>query len=148
MEIFEFKKEIDEMSEGQLRATAREFREKHNEQVEEANETEDELTEYKEMYEDAKEAANEAEQYFAEKAAEVKDMDAELLADRFDVGELREMVEDAEEAGEFDETPDENDGGTKFEDRPPKAPVKEETVTYNEERALKTLSDAALIPEN
>lgn len=143
MEVFEFKKDIDEMSEGQLRATAREFQTKHNEQVAEAKDTEQNLTEYKEELEAAQEAADEARTYFAEKASEVKDMDAEVLSDRFSVGELREMVEDSEEDSDVG-----GDGAGKFNDKPPKAPVNEETTTYNEERAAEVLSKAALIPED
>ena len=148
MEAFEFKKDIDEMSEGQLRATAREFQTKHNEQVSEANDMSDELTEYKEKYEEAQETADEAVEYFAGRAAEVKDMDEDVLADRFSAGELREMVEDAEEAGEFsDDADDADDEETTFSEKEQKAPVNEDTTTYNEERAKETLGSAALIPE-
>lgn len=151
MDTFEFKKEIDEMSEGQLRATAREFRAKHNDQVEEANKMEDDISEYQERAEQAEDQLGEAESYFAEKAAEVKDMDADILADRFDLGELRDMVEDAEEAGEFDaDEPEGSDEGqeTQFNEKPPKAPVSEDTQTFNDKRAERMLERAALIPED
>jgi len=116
MDIFEFNKEIDDMTEGELRATAREFREKHNSQVSEANEIEAELAEYKEALDAAEETAQEARTYFAEKASEVKDMDAEVLADRFSVGELRGMVEEAEAATVGDDVEDE----PSFSEKPPK----------------------------
>ncbi len=154
MDIFEFKKSIDDMSEGELRATARDFREKHNEQVTEANETEAKLTEYKEQLEAAQEDAEAYLQFFAGKASEVKDMEADVLADRFSAAELREMVEDADEFSE-PETPEpeteaeveDEPEGTKFSERPPKAPVAEETVDFNEKRASGVLADLALIPE-
>ena len=138
------------MSEGELRATARDFREKHNEQVADANSIEDDMTEYKEKYEAAQEDADEAQAYFAEKAAEVKDMDEDLLSDRFSVSELRTMVEDAEEAGEFaEESPeDDPDDDTKFSEKPGKAPVNEESTDFNEDRARSVLADSALVTED
>lgn len=148
MEPFEFGKEIDDMETSELRATLKDVSEKHNEQVDAFTDADYEAQ--VESLEDERDAAAEeasfARAFLSELVSEQKDMDAEVLADRFNVSELTDMATleapEAEEDG-TDADPDDN----KFSEKPEKSdnlPGEAETAEYRE-RARGKLAEMGIV---
>lgn len=125
MEPFEFNKNVDDMETSELRATLKDVSEKHNEQVS-AFADADYEAQVESLTTERDEAADEAQfarTFLSELVSEQKDMDAEVLADRFQVEELTDMATlRADEEPEDD--PDESsfsDKGGKADDLPGEA---------------------------
>ncbi|ELY49888.1 hypothetical protein [Natronorubrum bangense] len=138
MKKIELETPIDEMSEADLRETFSQVMDAHEENItaySELEETAGKATEYAEHIEDLESDLEAARAYFSEKASTVTNIDQELLAQRFSMGELVEMTGRADEAAEarFSEeqeaTEQEADEGavdepeTVFADKPQKSPA-------------------------
>ena len=171
MQKFEFKKSVDEMTEGELRATLREFTERQNEQIEAAEALEAEAAEYKADAEEAREELQSAQSFFGSIAADLKDMDEEVMADRFSLDELVEIVDasgqfsldveadEADDEGDDEEAEgedfSESDGdegseaeqSTKFAEREQKSREAPDT-SYTQDRARETLESLGLVINN
>ncbi len=110
MKKIELETPIDEMSEADLRETFSQVMEAHEENIAAYNELEEEskeAAEYAETIEELEGDLDNARAYFSEKASTVTNIDQELLAERFSMGELVEMAGRADEAAaEFSETCD------------------------------------------
>lgn len=113
MKEIELEIPIDEMDEGDLRATFAEVMEAHEENVKEFRELEEQLDEaadYSEQVEQLEDELETAKAYFAEKGEGVTGIQKDLLVDRFALEELVQFAEKAdEEAAEFAEEADEAD---------------------------------------
>jgi len=150
MEVFEFNKDVDEMSEKELKATVRDFQERHNEQVQEAGETEELVSEYSEKIDELEAEQDVAVAYFADKASEVTNISEEILSARFSVDELVEMAGEADEVafsevqqgGETDETDEADEADeTVFADKEQKSPAfSQDNVDARKEAAKERLS--------
>lgn len=103
-------KDIDEMDEAEARETLADFMEQHKKNVEAYDERETEfserLDEKQSELEDLQEKVSEFKQEKAEEAAEYANMPADILAERFEFSELDQIIEEAEESGEFTEDED------------------------------------------
>lgn len=100
-------KSIEEMSEQEAKTTLSDFMEAHQKNQtaydavqEELRETE---TEYEEKLEQREEKIAEFRDQRAEEAAEYVKMPADLLADKFSIEEIEQIISEAEESDEFSE---------------------------------------------
>lgn len=133
MRQIELETPIDEMDESDLRATFSDVMDAHNENVTEFAEVQERAEnadEFSARIEELEADREEAVSYFSERAAEVTNINEEILADRFSVDELVEMAGEADEqAAEFSEEaqeggdPDEGDDETLFADKQQKSPA-------------------------
>lgn len=102
MKQIEFKKNLDEMNDAELRATLREFRTEYSEAQEDYEDLEnkvDDLQEFQEKYEEVEEKVETLEDLhpkFAELASEVKELDTEILEEKFSTDELYDILDDAD----------------------------------------------------
>lgn len=98
MQEFEFKKDLDEMNDAELRATLREFRSNYADAKEDYDSLQNKVEEYKEDLESEKERTevlDELHPKFASMFAEMKDLDEEIVQDKFGVNELADELEEA-----------------------------------------------------
>lgn len=110
------------MNEAEVRATLRDVRSKYDDAHQEYAELQDEQEELEQDAEQYKEAAAVAHGFFAEKAAEVKEMDPETIKEKFTTEEIREdLLGDVEFHIGSPETEEEEEEETKFEDNPEKS---------------------------
>lgn len=118
MEPFEFAKDYDDMNESELRATLIDVVSKHNEQATEYAESDYEATieSLTAERDDATEEAKFGRSFLSELAAEQKDMDADVLADRFSMEELAGMV-----TADVEEAPEEEAEESTFAEKPEKS---------------------------
>lgn len=129
MREIEFNKDLDEMNDAELRATLREFRTNYNEAKSEYDELQDKAEKFEtdlEASEEAQETIDDLKPRFASMFAEMKDLDEEMVEDKFSVDEL---VEELEEADAFqldldiddDVEDDVEDDDSKFSEREQKS---------------------------
>lgn len=116
----ELNKEIGDMDAEEARDTLSEFMDAHksNEDAYDALQTEKEETvsEYEEKIEDYEDLISEFRERRAEKAAEYVEMPEDLLAKRFNIDELDQIIEEAEVSGEFTEEEEADEGETEEDD--------------------------------
>lgn len=97
MKEIEFKKSIDDMTEAELRATFRDFKGNYSDARDDYTELENKVEEYKEDLEEAESKAEIVEDVkptFCSMFAEAKDLDEEMVEDKFSVDELVDELED------------------------------------------------------
>lgn len=141
---------VSDMDGDEAKQTLSEFMEAHkkNQQaydtaVAEQEEIEDE---YSEQLEELEERLAEFREARAEEASEYTNMPPELLADRFSLDELEQIIEEGEEA-DFSEDPDEGDENdepeslTTFADREEKGQTGGDGTSKYREQAQKKLAD-------
>lgn len=145
-------KDVDEMEESELRETLSDFMEEHTKNKEAYDslrtEFQDELDEKDERIEDLESRVSEFKQDKAEEAAEHVKMPADVLAERFEFSELEQIIEEAEEFSEDDETTEgeesESDYLTDFADREQKGkqePSGNGPTRENRERAKRAMQN-------
>lgn len=138
MQEIEFNKNLDEMNEPELRATFRDFRTTYTEAKEDYDELQNKVEQYKQEAEEAEDRAevvDELHPKFSAMFAEMKDLDEEMVEDKFSTDELVEELEDAdafqlslpvdedeneEEEREFSDKEQKSknvDDGSKYQDR-------------------------------
>lgn len=123
MNPLEFNKDIGEMSDAEARATLRDVRSKYNDAKDEYESLQTDVEEYEDKLEEKddeldqfKEAAAEAHDFFAGKAAEVKDMDSETIKEKFSTSEIKEeLLDDAEF---YIGSPEDDEDDSTFQDNP------------------------------
>lgn len=121
-------KEIADMEADEAKKTLSEFMEKHEKNRTAYDELHTELgeveTEYQEKLEDREELITEFTEERAEEAAEYVNIPAELVADRFSLEEIDQIIEEgaefSEQEGEDPEDEPEDDTITSFANRPEK----------------------------
>lgn len=145
MKNIELDTPIAEMDEDSLRATFADVMAAHEENIAEYDALSEQFSDLEADLEAEQETVGEAATYFAEKAESVTTLDADLLVDRFNIGELIGMAaradEQAEEQAEAefaeeDEGDEEGEEGVEanmFADRPDRAPTGGEAADYSEE---------------
>jgi hypothetical protein len=155
-------KDIDEMSESELRTTLTDFIDKHRANVDAYDELQtefdDTVSEKDERIESLEERVDEFKQKKAAEAAEYVKMPEGILAERFSFAELEQIIEEAEEAGadgEFSEdedtsedADDEDEALTEFADRPPKGQRDSERPSEFRDRAKSRLASHGLPTDN
>lgn len=131
-------KDVNDLTEAEAKETLSEFVSEHRSNEEAYDELQ---SEYEEKLEEREERIDELEgrvdewrEERAEKAAEFVKMPADLLADRFSIEELEQIIEEGSEhseAGEVEEEEEEEQSLTTFTEKPEKG--KEETPDFSEE---------------
>lgn len=125
MQEFEFNKELDDMNSAELRATLREFRNEYDEAKSDYDELQDKVEKYNsnlENMEDKVEVVDELHPKFASMFAEMKDLDEEMVEDKFSTDELVEELEGVD-AFQLDPSTDEDsdEDESKFRDKEQKS---------------------------
>lgn len=151
MDTFDFSTDLDEMGEGELRATLRDTVAKHNEQVSDAEDYEQTIEQYEQDLESAETEAEAAVSYFAEQVAEQKDMEEDVLSERFSADELREMLDEDADPGDFSEEDGEDGDESKFADQPGKSdshPGEDDDLAEYREKARSFISGSNLVVDH
>lgn len=104
--------DVSDMDDDEVRETLVEFMEAHQKNQEAYDETvsefEDRIDEVQAQKDDLEQTIGELKTEYAEAAAEHVNMPAELLEERFDFNEIRQILEESAEFADADD--DENDG--------------------------------------
>lgn len=151
MQEIEFNKSLDEMNEAELRATFRDFKGTYEDgkaEYDEFSQKVEDLSEYKEKYEDVEgdvEAIRELEPKFASMFAEMKDLDEEVVQDKFDVSEV---VEELEEADAFQLEIDTDDDDSEFSEREQKSKNTNKDTSDHQDRIDRFMSGRVIEHEN
>lgn len=135
-------KQVSEMDEDEARETLVDFMEAHQENRQAYDAT---VSEFEEQIEDIRADKQEVEEKlgeihseYAEKAAEVTNMPADLIEERFSFSEVEQILEEAEAAGEFSESAEEeeeeNETLTEFAEREEKGKSEKESTQRTEFR--------------
>lgn len=137
----------DDMEPEEAKKTLSEFMQAHKTNQTAYDELEQELddvqTEYEEKLDEKRERIEEFRQERAEQAAEYVKMPADILADRFSIEELDQIIDEAAESDEFSEDTEseeeEDESLTTFSDREEKGEAKGGRSTEYRERAKERL---------
>lgn len=134
------------MNEGELRATLVDLVAKHNEQVESVEDFEETVESLESDRDSFKEDSEAAVAFFSELVGAQKDMDPELLAEKFTATELREQVDMDAFSLETDDEDDTDD--PTFADKPERSdnlPGEDDVAKYRDEAraALERMGVAA-----
>lgn len=144
----ELSEDVDELSEEEAKKTLSQFMESHAKNRSSYDELQTELSEtetnYEEKVEELEERISEFREQRAEEAAEYVRMPESLLADRFSIDELEQIIEEGSEAefSQEQEEPEEEDDSplTDFADREEKGRQDGDNRAEYRQRAESVLS--------